>query len=260
MRLHVHEWGDAASPPVVCLHGVTAHGGRFRRLSEERLASRFRVIAPDLRGHGRSPWEPPWRIDVHLDDLLETLAAAGVGSAAWIGHSFGGRLVIELAARQPDVVERAVLLDPAIRIRPDNALALADAERPDRRFVSRAEAAPPETGGRLYHPDAGALEEERAAHLEALADGGFRWRYSQSAVVALFGELAAWGPLPEKLRAPTLLVLGAAESVVGPRQLDRYRRARGDALEIVRVPGGHVVLWDAFAETADAVARFLGAP
>jgi pimeloyl-ACP methyl ester carboxylesterase len=56
-----------------------------------------------------------------------------------------------------------------------------------------------------------------------------------------------------------MIVVGADESVVGERQLDRYRRALGGKLEVVTVPGGHVVLWDAYDETAKAVARFLGA-
>ena len=62
MELNLHEWGDPSAPPVVCLHGVNAHGRRFRRLAEERLAGRFRVLAPDLRGHGNSGWEPPWTL------------------------------------------------------------------------------------------------------------------------------------------------------------------------------------------------------
>ena len=37
MELNLHEWGDSAAPPVVCLHGVNAHGRRFRRLAEERF-------------------------------------------------------------------------------------------------------------------------------------------------------------------------------------------------------------------------------
>ena len=98
MLLHVHEWGDPAAPPVVCLHGVTGHGERFRRLAEERWTGR-RVIAPDLRGHGRSGWEPPWTVPTHVDDLVETTAALGVERADWVGHSWGGRLVLELAAR-----------------------------------------------------------------------------------------------------------------------------------------------------------------
>lgn len=258
MRLHLHEWGDPEAPPVVCLHGVTAHGGRFRRLGEDWLAARFRVLAPDLRGHGRSSWEPPWGITSHLDDVVETVEAAGVGSAAWIGHSFGGRLVLELAAREPARLERIVLLDPAIRLRPDNAARLADAERPERRFASRGDAVPPGTGARLFGTPPELLDEERQEHLEACGDG-FRWRYCQSAVVAMLGELASWPPAPESISAPTLLVLGAEESVVGPRQLDRYRRTVGDALTVLTVPGGHVVLWDALHETSDAVAEFLAA-
>jgi lipase len=256
VRLHVHEWGDPAAPPVVCLHGVTAHGGRFRRLAE-RLPG-FRVLAFDLRGHGFSGWEPPWRIEAHLEDVLETVEAAGIGRATWIGHSFGGRLTVELAAREPDRVARAVLLDPAIRIRPDIALLLAEAERAERRFGSRGEAVPPATGGLLRTPPE-RIDEEREEHLEQLGDGTFRWRYCQSAVVAILGELAGWGPPPEQIRAPTLLVVAADGSVVGRGQLDRYRRALGDRLEVVTVPGGHDVLWEAFGETADAVAEFVGA-
>src|SRR5207244_12005158 len=109
MLLHLHEWGGPSAPPLVCLHGVTGHGRRFRRLAEERLAERFRVLAPDLRGHGRSAWEPPWTLRANLADVLETVAAAGVDRAVWLGHSYGGRLILELAALEPDRIERAVL-------------------------------------------------------------------------------------------------------------------------------------------------------
>jgi lipase len=257
VRLHVHEWGEGDAPPVVCLHGVTAHGGRFRRLAE-RLPG-FRVLAFDLRGHGLSGWEPPWGIEAHIEDVLETVEAAGIARATWIGHSFGGRLIVELAAREPDRVARAVLLDPAIRLRPDIALRLAEAQRIERRFGSRSEAFPPETGSRLLRTPPERIDEEREEHLEQQGDGTFRWRYCHSAAVAILGELANWGPPPEQILAPTLLVLGADDSVVGRGQLDRYRRALGDRLEVVTVPGGHEILWEAFAETADAVAEFLAA-
>ena len=56
MRLHVHEWGDPAAPPLVCLHGVTGHGERFKRLAEEHWSKRFHVIAPDYPGFGHSSW------------------------------------------------------------------------------------------------------------------------------------------------------------------------------------------------------------
>lgn len=258
MKLHVHEWGARDATPVVCLHGITAHGGRFRRLAEERLADRFHVLALDLRGHGRSSWEPPWSLGTHIDDVLETLDAAGIESAAWIGHSFGARLILELAGREARRIERAALLDPAIRLRPDNALRLAEGERSEQRFATAEDARPPASAARVLRaPER--LEDDRGDHLEQLDDGSWRWRYCQSAVVAILGELASWPPPPEEIDFPILIVVGADESVVGERQLDRYHRALGDELEVVTVPGGHVVLCDAYDETAVAVADFLGA-
>jgi lipase len=237
---------------VVCLHGVTAHGGRFADLAA-RLPG-FRVVAPDLRGHGRSGWEPPWGIETHLADVLETVDSEGIERAAWVGHSFGGRLVLELAARHLERVERAALLDPAIRIRPDLALVAAERARADRIYLDPAKAMP---WSRLYRTAPELLDAERAEQLERVGDG-FRWRYCRSAHVAILGELAAWGPPPEELSAPVLIVRGADESVVGPRQLERFRRALGDRLRLVELPSGHEVLWDAFEETAAAVSVFLG--
>ena len=109
MKLNTYEWGDESAPLVVCLHGVTGHGLRFRKLAEERLANRFHVVAADLRGHGHSTWDEPWDIATHVADLLETFDRP----AYWIGHSFGGRLTMEVAAVRPELVRRAVLLDPA---------------------------------------------------------------------------------------------------------------------------------------------------
>ena len=255
MRLHLHEWGSADAPPVVCLHGVTAHGARFAHLAE-RLPG-FRVLAPDLRGHGRSGREPPWRLETHVDDVLETAAAAGVDTAAWIGHSFGGRVLIELAARFPERVERAVLLDPAIRIRPADALRAADGVREERIFPTPDDAVAVPLAGPPRPTPPKLLAEEREQHLEPV-EGGYRWRYSRSAAVAILGELAAPGPAADELCAPVLLVLGSEVSVVFPQQVEELRSALGDGLQVTTVAGGHNVLWDAFEATAAAVSTFLG--
>ena len=59
---------------------------------------------------------------------------------------------------------------------------------------------------------------------------------------------------------PTLLVHAGEFGLVRPDQLDEYERALGDRLRVVEVPGGHIVYWDAFEETADAVDAFLQDP
>lgn len=252
MRLHVHEWGDPTAPTVVCLHGVMAHGARFRKLAEERLAERFHVLAPDLRGHGRSGWDEPWTLEAHVDDLLETVG----GPAAWIGHSFGGRLALELAARRPELVERAALLDPAVYAPPDIAVQLADEERRERSFASVEEAIEARSAGNPLAPRE-LLEEEMRAHLVAGDDGRLRYRYSQPAVSAMYLELARKPPAAADVAAPLLVVAGVESKIVSAADVEPYRTALGDAFRLVLTPGGHIPLWDAFAETADAVERFL---
>lgn len=257
MTLHTHEWGDPDGPPLVCLHGVTTHGARFRRLAEEHLG-RHRVVALDLRGHGRSDWEPPWDIETHVADVRETTTALGIERAAWLGHSFGGRLLIELIARAPELVERAVLLDPAIWVPPPVALERAEAQRATQSFASSDEAIDARyAAGGLFHAPRELLEEEMREHLVADGDGRLRYRYAPSAVIAAYGEMAKPPPPFELLRVPTLLVRGAQTDVVPEPLSDAYREGVGEDVEVVTVPGGHVLMWDALAETGDAIVPFL---
>jgi lipase len=252
--LHLHEWGDRDAPPLLCVHGVQAHGARFRKLAEERLTSRFRVLAPDLRGHGRSQWEPPWSIEQHVDDLLETLAAAGVEQTAIVGHSFGGRLALELTAR--GVIVRSVLLDPAVWVPPPIALERAQALVRDRSFADVDEAL---AERRPLSPLAPRelLDEEFGEHLVRDDDGRLRFRYSTVAVIAAHGELSRPPPDWAKVQVPTLLVVGEDTDVTVPAVVEALIFELGDNLTVVTVPGRHVVLWDAFEETTDAIDTFL---
>ena len=256
--LHVHSWGDPGAPAVVCLHGIRGHGGGFARLAEERLAERFYVVALDLLGHGRSDWEPPWRLETHVDAIVETVAALGIDRAAWIGHSFGGRLVLELVARDAGRAERAILLDPAIWAPPPLALERAELARVDESYETLDEAIERRiVVGNLYRAPREWLERDLAAHLEQGADGRLRYRFCASAVVAALAELAAPPPPLDTCRVPTLMVHGVESDVVPAVMVELVRDGFGESIEIVAVPGGHNVLWDAFDETADAVERFL---
>ena len=252
MLLHVHEWGDPAAPPVLCLHGVMAHGRRFRRLAEERL-THFRVLAPDLRGHGHSGWEPPWTIEQHVDDLRETLEDAGVERATVVGHSFGGRLTIELTAA--GIAERSVLLDPVVWVPPAIMLERAEQARNDRSFANEDEARAERAELSPLAPRE-LIDEEFREHLIEGEDGRLRFRYSQAAVVAALGELAQRPPDWELLQVPTLLVVGADTDVTVPAVVEALRTELA-GLEVVTVPGRHVVLWDAYEETAAAIETFL---
>jgi lipase len=258
MQLHMHEWGDKGAPALVCLHGVSAHGRRFRRLAEERLAKRFRVLAPDLRGHGRSGYEPPWNIATHLGDVLETVDAMGVGQpAAWLGHSFGGRLVLELCAAEPERVVRAVLLDPAIQILPHVGFDFAEGAAQDHSFASAEEAVEARLASGYPPSPREFVEEEAREHLVASPEGRLRWRFSRAAAATIYGELCTEPAPPSALCTPALLVHAEEFGLVREEQLAAYVAELGDRLEVVAVPGGHIVYWDAYEQTAEAVEKFL---
>ena len=251
--LALHEWGSPGAPRIVCLHGVTSHGRHFAKLAN--ALPDFHVLAPDLLGHGSSPYEPPWDLETHIDAIVETV---GTQPAALIGHSFGGRLAFEIAARAPKLVPRLVLLDPAILLLPHVALFAAENARNERAYVSFHEGIDRRYNeSQLHRAPRELLEEELSTHLVLSDDGLYRYRYCQSVVVAAYGEMASQPPPFERVCVPTLLVLGEKSYLPYDHLLDAHQAALGDLLKVVVVPGGHTVLWDALEETTAAVAASL---
>ncbi len=253
MTLALEQWGDAGAPRVVCLHGVRNHGLHFAPLA--RRLPGYHVLAPDLLGHGHSPSEPPWDIAAHCNAVVDTV---GARESILIGHSFGGRLAFELAARAPKLVPKLVLLDPAILLPGHVALAAAENARIDRTYVSFDELLDRRYDeSALHHAPRQVVAEDLASHVETGDTGHVRYRYCHSAVVAAYGEMASQPPAFEDVRVPTLLVLGERSYLPYDHLIDAHRAALGDLLDVVVVPGGHSVLWDAFDETASAITAFL---
>lgn len=252
--LHLHTWGPVSSRRVVCVHGVTASGLHFAELAEDTLAG-FWVLAPDLLGHGYSDHRPPWGLEDQIASLLETV---GREPALWVGHSYGGRLVLELALREPALVQGAVLLDPVIWFPPHLVReAAADACR-ERCYTSVEEAVERRfEESRLAGASRERVREGIEGHLVTGSDGLVRYRYSQAAVVSSIGELARTPPAFAGVRLPTLLVRGADTYLPYDHVLDDHRAALGELLTERVVAGGHTVLWDAFAETSAAVLDWL---
>ena len=185
--------------------------------------------------------------------MLETVSEP----AAWIGHSFGGRLVAELTARRPELVERAVLLDPALGVPPDVGEPLAQGELAKEPYGSVEEALKAREAS-VEHAPREFLEEEMREHLAELPEGGWFYRYSTAAVAVAYREMATPPPPWESLRVPTLLVVAEHAKLVSAAELVGYSETLGDLLEVAAVRGGHIVLWDAYEETATAIDRFLG--
>lgn len=111
--LEVGTWGPAGAAPVLAIHGITASHLAWQWLAAE-LPDR-RVIAPDLRGRGRSRDLPaPFGLRQHAADLAAIIDRLGIAHLPVVGHSMGAFVAVLLAARRPDLVDELILVDGGI--------------------------------------------------------------------------------------------------------------------------------------------------
>ncbi|MEV0343370.1 alpha/beta hydrolase [Nocardia sp. NPDC050713] len=248
--LHVHRFGPASGPTVLALHGLTGHGHRWAALAAEHLPE-VRVVAPDLRGHGRSTSLPPWDFETIVADLVELLAAEADGPVLVVGHSFGGAVGVHLAARHPELVRGLVLLDPAIA---EDAGLLSDiaartVEYPDYADIEHARR--DKLASAWHDVESRLLEAELAEHLVPTENGRVGWRLSLPAVISYWGQLARAFVLPPA-ELPTVLV--QAMKVQPPFVTAEFRAALaahlGPRLTVHEFDCDHMVAQARPAETA----------
>lgn len=113
LTLAALEWGDAAAPPLLALHGWLDNAGSFATLAP-LLAPRYRVIALDLPGHGRSDHLPAGASYHYLDHVRAVLAALDaleLPRCSLLGHSLGAGIASLVAAAAPARIERLHLIE-----------------------------------------------------------------------------------------------------------------------------------------------------
>jgi 3-oxoadipate enol-lactonase len=119
--VHAVVTGRVDGPAVVLSNSL----GSTHRMWDAQLADleqRFRVVRYDTRGHGGSPVpEGPYRIDDLADDLVALLDRLGIAKAHLVGLSLGGMTVMRVAIRNPERVERLVLLCTGAQLPPASA-------------------------------------------------------------------------------------------------------------------------------------------
>jgi pimeloyl-ACP methyl ester carboxylesterase len=105
--------GTPGEPPIVLLHGATFRSEDWENIFP-RLATRYRVIAYDARGHGKSGRATSYAVDLFAEDLLRVIDGAAGGPAIVIGHSLGGAAALVAAATRPAAIRALVLEDPVV--------------------------------------------------------------------------------------------------------------------------------------------------
>ncbi len=114
VTLHVGIAGDKTSPPLLLMHGITVSHETWDWFIPS-LAQRYRVLALDLRGHGKSGRAPgDYQPQAYVTDAVAVLEELADGPAIVIGHSLGGMTGAALTQQRPDLVRAAILEDPPL--------------------------------------------------------------------------------------------------------------------------------------------------
>lgn len=227
VRLPVRQWGSGPLTAVL-VHGYTDDSETWWQVAPQLVERGWRVLAPDLRGHGTAPRAEHYSLPAFAADLVETLPE---GVDLLLGHSLGA-LVVNLAAPalRP---RRTVLVDP-----PWGPLPSLDAAPPSTVTAESVAAANP-----LW------CAEDVQADLSSNA------RLDRHVTAWISGDPLAGltDPLPLPPTGPTTVVLPAEGALVAVSQHDDLRAA---GFELVEVPGvGHVVHRD---DPAGWLAALLG--
>ena len=125
---HLHSWGSGEDPPVLLLHGFTGHGGSWAEAGLTFAAAGFRVLAPDLLGHGSSPHPKDsmhYAMAPAAADLRSLLDESAETAVHVLGYSMGGRLGLFFALSYPERVRTLCLVSAS----PGIASAAGRAER-----------------------------------------------------------------------------------------------------------------------------------
>ena len=258
VRLHYLDWGSLDRPPLLLLHGGSAHA-RWWDFVIPHLVDAYRCVAFDLRGHGDSEWPASgdYTLAAHAGDVAAVVAALDLRDAAIVGHSFGGFVSLVyagVAGAQPAslvivdsrarIGERAARLMQALRKLPHPEYATLDDAVRRFRLLPADTAAP-----------ASVLAHVARHAMRQTASGAYTLKFDRRALSGAPAQDLT--PALRSVRCPILAVRGAESQVVSQAALAEFSAANPRTQSAEIAGAHHHVMLDRPAELARVMRQFL---
>lgn len=263
-QVHYLEWGNAAAPPVVCLHG----GGQTSYMWEElggALSTSHHVLAPDLPMHGDSdPVESLARQSL-AETIPPLMAEFGFDRAVFVGASLGGIVSMTVTAAHPDLVAGVVLVDIATRLEDKGVERIVEFMRAHESFADLEEAA---AAIGQYLPQRKNADPSRLTrNLRQRPDGRWEWKHGYTRQLRANEEITpggGWRQLVDGLSddvqrftCPVLVLRGSASDVLSAEGADEIVSLIPDARLATIHAAGHHAAGDNPESTVGLVRTFL---
>ena len=264
IRLEALSWGERGKPGLLLVHGNSAHAEWWSPLAPY-LAKDYRVTSMSLAGMGNSDWRDTYRFHDFAADAEAVARATGLYDGGrkpiYIGHSFGGGQVFFTAARYPEQMHAAVLVDTGfggpppevLEERKKRAELLANNPSPDRpsRVYPTLEAAlarfrlmPPQPAENHYVLDFIARRSLKRAPLpegEKGPDGsdeGWSWKFDPNMWEKLDRTDGNFSGEMPKLRVPMIHLYGDKSRIIDRRRAGE-RGFLDEQVPEIEIPDSH---------------------
>ncbi|RRB00751.1 alpha/beta fold hydrolase [Larkinella rosea] len=254
MKLYFRQTGETGTP-IIILHGIFGSSDNWLTISKTIAEKGHRVFLVDQRNHGRSPRSEVFDYDAMAADLLEFITDQQLDKPIIIGHSMGGKTVMQFAMTYPEHFSRLVIVDIAPKFYPvHHAELIRGLKAIDLKTVkSRNEA---DEILSQYEP----LLPVRQFLLKNLfrnEQGEFDWRLNlpviEQELYGIGGELKNIRPISE----PTLFIRGSESRYIKDQDQDEIKRLFPNST-LETIPGaGHWVQAEKPAEFVETLMRFL---
>ena len=270
LRLFYYDAGAPALPALLLVHGLGDEADSFRHVIAP-LAKRYRVVAPDLPGFGRSPLPDRGRLDPPglRDTLIELLESLSISRATILGSSLGATLAQLVAIERPGLAERLVLVDGALTVRTRIRAGLfimllpGVGKRRFRRLSHNLEAAYQSL--RPYYAALDRLPAEDRRFLRhrvaARVLSPTQWRAYLAVLRGLVGWMVgrgrAFARRVARLELPSLYIWGAEDQIIGLSAGEEARLKQPGALMEVIPDAGHLPHQERPSEFLRVLTKFL---
>ncbi len=204
MNLNFKSFGSGE--PLIILHGLFGTLDNWQTLAR-RFADHYTVYVVDQRNHGRSPHLDTMDYPALAEDLKAFMESQWIYNAHLIGHSMGGKTVMQFSADYPDMISKMIVVDIAPKAYPGLHEPIFDA---------------------LFSLDLGAIQSRQEAeallepriedlsirqflmkNLTRSKSGGFEWKMNLPVIYKYYGHILAPISVREAFEAPALFIRGS---------------------------------------------------
>ena len=251
MKLHFRKYG--VGEPLIILHGLFGSSDNWQTLGK-KFAEKFTVYLVDQRNHGHSPHADDMNYSVMSDDLLELMQDEQISKAHLLGHSMGGKTVMQFATQHEDKINKLIVADIGPKEYPSHhdivfkALFAVDLEH----TKTRGEA---ESVIRSIIDDTGTVQ-FILKNLYWTENNQLQWRFNLNVLHENIHEILKSVPVSE-INVPTLFIRGAKSNYILDDDFDGiYSQFKNAEIKTIE-NAGHWVHAEKPLEFYQIVAAFL---